>query len=72
MLSLYTQKWSGGTLSLIFNLHTRWRRVVSIVSGLLYPLGKGPQYPLNKRLVGPQALFGCIEGEKKSVDHAGI
>jgi len=42
------------------------------MAGLLYPLGKGPQYPLNKRLVGPQNLFGCTEGEKKSVDHAEI
>jgi len=42
------------------------------MAGLLHPLGKGPKHPLNKRLVGPQTLFGYFEGEKKSVDHAEI
>jgi hypothetical protein len=36
---------------------------------LVYPFGEGPQYPLNKRLVGSQNPSGCFE-EKKSFDPA--
>jgi len=59
-------------LPLIFKFSTRWRRVVSIMAGLLYPLGKWPQYPLNKRLVGPQNLLDVLKERKKSVDYAEI
>jgi len=36
------------------------------VSGLLYPQGKAPQYPLDRRLSGPQSQSGHSGEEKNS------
>jgi hypothetical protein len=33
--------------------------VVSFMSQLIYPKGKSPRYPLNRRLGGPQNQSGC-------------
>jgi hypothetical protein len=52
--------------STILDLGTRWRRVVSFTSRPLYPRGKRPQYPLDRKLVGPQSWSGCY-GVKKSI-----
>jgi hypothetical protein len=42
----------------IFNLGTRWRRVVSFTVWPLYSRIKRPPYPLNKRLCRPQRRSG--------------
>jgi hypothetical protein len=39
----------------IFDLGTRCRWVVSFTPRLLYPQGKSPRYPLDRRLYGPQS-----------------
>jgi hypothetical protein len=41
--------------SLILDLGTSWRWVVSFTPRLLYPRGKSPRYPLDRRLGGPQS-----------------
>jgi len=33
----------------------------NITTRLLYPGGKNPQYPLNRRLGGPQAKYGTLK-----------
>jgi hypothetical protein len=38
----------------IIELDTRWRWVVSSTPRPLYPQGKSPWYPLDRRLGGPQ------------------
>jgi hypothetical protein len=35
--------------------------MVSITPWPLYPLGKGPRYPLDRRLVGPQSRVDAVE-----------
>jgi hypothetical protein len=40
--------------STIFDLGTRWKWQVSSTSRPLYPLGDSPQYPLDRKLGGPQ------------------
>jgi hypothetical protein len=40
--------------SIILDLGTRWSRVVSFTLRPLYPWENRPQYPLYRRLVGPQ------------------
>jgi hypothetical protein len=68
-LSLYTP-WrhveSGGAALLILNLSIRWRWVVSFTPWLLYPQGKSPCYPLNRRLGGSQERCGSF-GEEKNL-----
>jgi hypothetical protein len=49
------------------DLGTSWRWVVSFTSRPLYPLEKGPWYPLDKRLGGPQGQSGWF-GEEKILD----
>jgi hypothetical protein len=39
--------------------------VVSFMPWLLYPQGKSPWYPLDRRLGGPQSRSGC-GGEEKN------
>jgi hypothetical protein len=40
------------------DLATNWRRVVSFTPQPLYPRGKSPRYPLDRRLGGPQSQSG--------------
>jgi hypothetical protein len=44
--------------STILYLGTRWRLLVSFTPLPLYPRGKSPRYPLDRRLGGPQSLSG--------------
>jgi hypothetical protein len=44
---------NGGIASRILDLGTRWRLVVSFTSRPLYPQGKSPWCPLDRRLGGP-------------------
>jgi hypothetical protein len=61
---LYTFPSSSLTIDpLILDLGTSWRRVVSFTPHLLYPRGKSPHYPLDRRLGGPQNRSGRY-GEK--------
>jgi hypothetical protein len=57
---------SGGTAPHILNLGTRWRWVVSFTPRPLYPQGKSPQYPLDRRLGGLQSRSGRGVKEKNS------
>jgi hypothetical protein len=52
---------SGGIGPHILDLSTRWRWVVSFM-----PQGKSPQYPLDRRLGGPQSCSGRGGEEKNS------
>jgi hypothetical protein len=52
---------SGGIATHILDLGTRWRRVVSFTPWPLYPQGKSPWYPLDRRLGGMQSWSGCSE-----------
>jgi hypothetical protein len=52
--------------STILELSTRWRWVVSFTCQLLYPRGKIPRCPLDRRLGGPQNCSECC-GEEKNV-----
>jgi hypothetical protein len=45
---------------------SRWRWVVSFTPRLLYPQGRNPSYPLDRRLGGPQGQSGCGGGEEKN------
>ena len=38
----------------------------------IYPRGKSPRYPLNRRLDGPQSPFGDFEEEKKFFFLSGV
>jgi hypothetical protein len=49
---------SGGVAPRIPDLGTRWRWVVSFTPQPLYPQGKNPWYPLDRRLGGPQNRSG--------------
>jgi hypothetical protein len=51
--------------STFLDLSTGWRWVVSYTPLLLYPWGKSPRYPLDRRLGGPQNQSGRC-GEEKS------
>jgi hypothetical protein len=63
---------SGGIAPRILDLGTRWRWVASLTSRPLYPQGKSPWYPLDKRLGGPQSRSGCDGEEKNSQPPPGI
>jgi hypothetical protein len=56
---------SGGIPARILNLGTRWRWVVSFTPPPLYPRGKKPWSPLNRRLSGSQIPSGSHGKEKK-------
>jgi hypothetical protein len=49
---------SGGIAPRIIDLGTRWRRVVSFTPRPLYPQGKSPWYPLDRRMGGSQSRSG--------------
>jgi hypothetical protein len=55
---------SGGIAPLILDLGIRWRCVVSFTPRSLYPQGKSPWYPLDRRLGGPQSRSGDCDEEK--------
>jgi hypothetical protein len=63
---------SGGLTSHILDLGTRWRWVVSFTPRPLYPQGKSPWYPLDRRLGGPQSRSGHGGEEKNSQPPPGI
>jgi hypothetical protein len=63
--SMKTYCGSGGIVPQILDLGTRWRWVVSFMPRPLYPRGKSPWYPLDRRLGGPQSRSGR-DGEKHS------
>lgn len=54
---------SGGIILCIFNLSTRGSWWVSFLTWPLYPLGKSPQCPLHRGLVGPWASATCCGEE---------
>jgi hypothetical protein len=53
----------------ILDLGTSWRWVDSFTLRQLYPQGKIPWYPLDRRLGGPQSCSGCGGEEKTSHPH---
>jgi hypothetical protein len=55
---------SGGMAPLFFTLDARWR-MISFAPGPFYLQEKNPQYPLNRRLGGPQSRSGRF-GETKT------
>jgi hypothetical protein len=58
---------SGGIAPRILNLGTRWRWVVGFTPRPLYPQGKSPRYPLDRRLGGTRAVLGAVDEEKNSL-----
>jgi hypothetical protein len=59
--------WGSGSIApRILDLSTRWRGVVSLTPRPLYPQGKSPWYPLDRRLGGPQSRSGRGDEEKIS------
>jgi hypothetical protein len=56
---------SGGVTPRILNVGTRWSWVVSFTPRPLYPQGKIPWYPVDRRLGGPQNRSGR-GGEEKN------
>jgi len=63
---------SGCIAPLIINLGTRWRWVVSFTPRPLYPRGKSPWYPLDRRICGPQSRSGRDGEEKNSQPLPGL
>jgi hypothetical protein len=60
-------QWSGDIASRLLDLGTKWRWAVSYMTRPLYPQGKSPWYPLDRRLAGPQSRVV----KKKIPSHAG-
>jgi hypothetical protein len=50
--------------SIIHDIGTRWRWVVSFTSQPLYLRGNGPPYPLDRRPCGPRAGLDAMEKRK--------
>jgi hypothetical protein len=63
---------NGGVAPRIFSLSAKWRRVDSFTFLSLYPQGKSPRYPLDRRLGEPQSRFGLDVEEKTSQPPPGI
>jgi hypothetical protein len=63
---------SGGIVPIIFDLGARRRLVVSFTLRPLYPQGKSPRYPLDRRLGGLQSRSGRCSEEKNSQPPPGI
>jgi hypothetical protein len=57
---------TGGIAPPILHLCTRWKWTVSFMPRPLYPQGKSPRYPLDRRLGGPQSRSGHGGEEEKS------
>jgi hypothetical protein len=53
-------------LHALFDRGTIWRCVVSFTSRPLYPKGKSPRHPLDRRLGGPQSQSGHGVEKKNS------
>jgi hypothetical protein len=49
------------------DIGTRWRWVLSFTPLLLYPRGRSPRYPLDRRLGGPQNQYGHCGVDKNRV-----
>jgi hypothetical protein len=63
--------WGSGCVDPPFlDFGTSWRWVVSFTPRSLYPRGRTPRYPLDRRLSGPQSRFGR-RGEEKILDPTG-
>jgi hypothetical protein len=63
--------WGSGCIYPYFlDLSTSWRWVLSFATQPLYPRGKNPWYPLDRRLGGPQSQSGRY-GEVKIRDPTG-
>lgn len=60
-----------GIVDSLFNLSTRWVSSQPHVP-LTLLLGKGPQYPPNRRLGGPQRWFGGFGGKKNLLPPSGL
>jgi hypothetical protein len=59
--------WGSGVIApRSLYIGTRWRRVVSFTPRPLYPQGKSPWYPFDRRLGGPQSRSGRGGEEKNS------
>jgi hypothetical protein len=58
--------WGSGDIRAFFDLDTRWMWVVSFTLRSLYPEGKSPRYPLDRRLDGTQSRSGRGGEEKNS------
>jgi hypothetical protein len=63
---------SEGIAPLILWLGTRWRWMVSFTPRSLYPQGKSPWYPVDRRLGGPQSRSGRGGEEKNSQPQLGL
>jgi hypothetical protein len=67
---LSTASWrrmgEGQYSSTILDLGSRWRWVVSFTPWRIYPRGKSTRCPLDRRLGGPQCLYGRLEVENIS------
>jgi hypothetical protein len=63
---------SGGIAPRILDLGPRWSLVVSFTPRTLYPHGKSPWYPLDRRLGGPQSRSGRGGEEKNSYPLPGL
>jgi hypothetical protein len=59
--------WERMYRSTFLDLGTSWRWVVNFTPRPLYPRGKSPRYPLDRRLGGPQSRSGRF-GEQKILD----
>jgi hypothetical protein len=65
--------WGSGCIGPgILHLGTRWRWVVSFTPLPLYPQGKSPWCPLDRRLGGPQSRSGHGREEKNSQPLPGL
>jgi hypothetical protein len=63
--------WGSGFINPHFlHLGTSWRWVVSFMTRPLYPRGKSPRYPLDRRLGGPRSRSGR-RGEEEILDPTG-
>jgi hypothetical protein len=63
---------SGDIDPRILDLGTRWRWVVNFTPRPLYPWGRSPWYPLDRRLGGPQSLSERGGEEKNSQSLPGL
>jgi hypothetical protein len=63
---------SGGITRRILELFTTWRRVVSFTPRPLYPQGKSPWYPLDRRQGRPQSRYGRGCKERNSRPQSGL
>lgn len=62
----------GGVSPLIFNVGFMWRWMVGFMLQPLCLWGTIPWCPWNRRLGGPQSLFGCHGAEKNLLPLPGI